>query len=49
MGLALVEVIKAAAVRGTRDAERIRSKAQWYEPCTRFEGGNVVGSFTVPL
>jgi hypothetical protein len=42
-------VTKAAAVNGTRLAERRRSNAQWYEPCDFEGGGNVVGSFTVPL
>ena len=39
---------KAAAVSGTSDAESRRSKAQWYDPCARFAGGNVVASFTLP-
>ncbi len=43
------EVTKAAVVSGTRPAARRRSKDQWYEPCDLDGGGNVVGSFTVPL
>ena len=43
------EVTNAAAVNGTRLAERSRSNAQWCEPWLRDDGGNDVGSFTVPL
>lgn len=49
MGWGVVEVTKAAAVSGTRDAERMRSNAQWYEPCDFEGGGKVVGSLTDPL
>lgn len=42
-------VTYAVTVKGTRLAERSRSKAQWYEPCVLEGGGKVVGSFTVPL
>ena len=38
-----------AAVNGTRLAERRRSNAQRCEPWLRDDGGNHVGSFTVPL
>ena len=38
-----------ATVRGTRPAERMRSNAQWYEPCVLEGAGKGVGSFAVPL
>lgn len=48
-GKSLDDVAKAAPVIGTREAERRRSKDQWYAPWERDGGGKGVGSFTVPL
>jgi len=49
IGYWLPVVTTAAAVSGTREAERRRSKDQWYDPCDLEGVGNVVGSLTVPL
>lgn len=43
------EVTAAEMVSGTSEAERMRSNAQWYEPCDLEGGGKVVASLTVPL
>lgn len=48
-GYWLPVVTTAAAVIGTKEAERIRSNAQWYDPCVLEGVGKVVGSFTVPF
>lgn len=38
-----------AAMRGSKAMEIPRSASQWYEPCVASDGGNDVGSLTVPL